>query len=549
MPLQDATGNKPNQTRESVADAPPSKSDISSLLERAAQKAPYTQDWRWKRSDGESRFTLAVKYKDGSDGDATWWFSIGDDSGNAVIWIIVTENLDEIYEQMLRSSAMILQSTNTLSSATAENEANISRAPKAVKVLEANEEFAGRYRIVSQIGHGGMGRIYQVADLQNNRVIALKILHPHLIDDEDSVKRFEREAKAAMHLRHPNLLTVYDYGISEEGLPFIAMEYLNGEVLQKLLNMDGPLDIKRFLTIFLQTCSALHHAHSNSVIHRDVKPSNIMLIKVDEQSDLAKLVDFGIAKIIRPDGQSAEKLTHTGDVFGSPHYMSPEQCLGSELDMRSDIYSLGCVMYEAISGRRPFEGQNALGTMQMQVSNQAKKFSDFCAHLSVPPQIESVIQRAMEKSPEKRYQSAKELGIELERLLTVDQINLENQWTSNQTHSGTFYAQQPVKGVQERADLSKVLKLLKECDLINGNELRTAEHLLKSSAPEVSKYLVSSAQISEATLHAAVQCQKMLERDECKLEMAVIALHYCHRNGVSLRESFDQLGWRMAPGT
>ena len=228
--------------------------------------------------------------------------------------------------------------------------------------------------------------------------------------------------------------------------------------------------------------------------------------------------------------------------------MSPEQCMGIELDARSDIYSLGCVMYEAISGRRVFEGINALATMQMQVSNRPKSFEEVNPMISVPPQIESVIFRALEKRPEDRFQSAKELGTELERLLSVDQINLDNEWISNQTRSGTFYTQLPSKGVQERTDLSKVVDLLKECDMISGNDQREAMQLMNTSGAEVTRFL-TRAQLSEKTIHAAVQCQKVLERGECKIEMAVIALHYCNKNGVTLREAFDQLGWRLAPGT
>jgi hypothetical protein len=545
MALQDASRNQ-QRKNESVSAASPSKPDVSFLMQRAAQNAPHEFNLKWQKSELDPEFALSICYAEGTEGEPTWRLTTDAENVSTELWSTTTENPDEIHLLILKSLAAPPPAPKA---DTTRPQSPLGESPSkdasAYRMLAHNEQFAGRYRVLQQIGHGGMGRVYQVVDIPNNRVIALKVLHPHLIEDEDAVRRFEREAKATIGLRHPNLLTVHDFGFSPEGLPFIAMEYLDGEVLQKLLQIDGPLEVRRFLTIFLQTCSALHHAHSNQVIHRDVKPGNIMLIKVDETSDLAKLIDFGIAKIVRPDGHSSQRLTQTGDVFGSPFYMSPEQCIGAELDARSDIYSLGCVMYEAISGVRPFEGENALVTMQMQVSNKLEPLAVVCPEIGVPPQIESVINRALEKNPDDRYQSAKELGMELERLLTVDQINLDNQWITNQTRSGTFYAQRPSKGLQERADLAKVVDLLKECELINGVEHRYAMQLIDSGA-EVSKYLTGSAHISEHTLHSAIQCQKLLESGECKIEMAVIALHYCHRNGIMLREAFDQLGWRMS---
>ncbi len=546
MPLQDAFRNNPKSNRRQVPvrNSPPSKADISFLMERAAQTAPQLQSLRWQVPAGE-QFVLTVSYQEGLEREPTWEFAPVDEAATEIFWNVTTENPGEIHRLVMKRTLALDPQAPVAKSQDERPVLPFLKESQSYKKLNDDEQFAGRYRVLSQIGHGGMGRIYQAVDIPNNRVVALKVLHPHLLEDEQAKKRFEREARATIHLRHPNLLMVHDYGFSDEGLPFIAMEYLDGEVLQKLLMLDGPLEVRRFLTIFLQACSALHHAHINRVIHRDVKPANIMLIKVDQDSDLIKLVDFGIAKIVRPDGKSAQRLTQTGDVFGSPFYMSPEQCLGADLDPRSDIYSLGCVMYEAISGARPFEGANALATMQMQVSGSPARFESFCTKLGIPPQIEDVIFRTLEKDPKARYQTAKDLGQELERLLTVDKINLDNEWVSEQTRSGNFYTVKRKGGEQERTDLAQVLGLLKGCDLINGNEYLHAIQLLSSQGAEVSRYLIGSGKISEQTLHAAIQCQKLLEKNEVKFELAVIALYYCHRSGVTLREAFDQLGWRM----
>jgi serine/threonine protein kinase len=549
MHLLDAFRSKENRRHgDPMHTATPSKADVSSLMEHAAQTSPAPQYLRWQQQGSDHSYMLAVCFVDGINGEPTWELGPGEDNATNIFFTVTTENTDEIHRLILKKTAPSAEARTKSPTAEQAPPNNVVKDSLGYRKLGENEIFAGRYRVMNQIGHGGMGRIYQAVDLPNNRIIALKVLHPHLVEDEHARIRFEREAKATIHLRHPNLLMVHDYGFSEDGLPFIAMEFLDGEVLSKLIAIDGPLEIRRFLTIFLQACSALHHAHINRVIHRDVKPANIMLIKVDQNSDLVKLVDFGIAKIVRPDGKASQRLTQTGDVFGSPFYMSPEQCLGTEMDARSDIYSLGCVMYESLSGHRPFEGPNALATMQMQVTRKPERFDKFAPSLGIPAQIESVIFRCLEKDPNSRYQTAKALGQELERLLTVDKINLDNEWITNQSKSGTFYTVNPASGTQERMDLQKVLNLLKECDLINGNEYRHAIQLLGSQGTEVTRYLIGSGKLTEQTLHAAVQCQKILERGECKVEMAVIALYYCHRSGCTLREAFDQLGWKMAPG-
>ena len=516
-------------------------------MERAAQASPLPQFLQWKLPGSERTYLLAVSYVDGINGEPTWELGPGDSNSTDVFFTITTENPGEVHRLMLKKMTPAAEARAQRTKPDPGDSNATARDAHGYRKLGDNELFAGHYRVMSQIGHGGMGRIYQAVDILNNRIVALKVLHPHLVEDEHARKRFEHEAKATIHLRHPNLVILYDYGFSEDDLPFIAMEYLDGEVLQQLLAIDGPLEIRRFLTIFIQASSALHHAHTNRVIHRDVKPANIMLIKVDSSSDLVKLVDFGIAKIVRPEGSNSQRLTQTGDVFGSPYYMSPEQCMGTAMDARSDIYSLGCVMYESISGKRPFEGSNALATMQLQVGSRPRKISDVAPKLGVPRQIESVIMRCLEKEPQDRYQSARTLGQELERLLTVDQINLDNEWLTNQTQSGTFYTVNPSSGRQERIDLQHVLNLLKESELVNGVEYRHAMKLLDGQSAAVTRYLVGSGILSEQTMHAAVQAQKLLDRKECKVEMAVIALHYCHRSGCTLREAFDQLGWRMAP--
>src|SRR6266498_3159845 len=225
-------------------------------------------------------------------------------------------------------------------------------APGGWYGMQSGAALAGRYRIERLISRGGMGAVFEATQLGLDRAVAIKLLLPALSRDEKMQERFRREARSAASLRHPNIIQIYDYGISDYG-PYIVMELARGKSLRQLLN-KGALEIGLSVDLMGQICSALAAAHSATIIHRDLKPDNIM---VEEQSDgqiLAKVLDFGIAKMreAQPDEEGAN-LTGA-NIIGSPAYMSPEQSLGTTLDARSDIYSLGIVLYEMLTGSTPF---------------------------------------------------------------------------------------------------------------------------------------------------------------------------------------------------
>ncbi|MBX9689095.1 MAG: protein kinase [Candidatus Obscuribacterales bacterium] len=282
----------------------------------------------------------------------------------------------------------------------------ISKEPKAGDI------FAERYEILGTLGDGGMGKVYKARHNLMKRIVAIKMLLPHLVSSAAALKRFQQEAQAASALNHPNIPTVYDFGISDKGIPFLVMDYLEGKSLATILQESGSLSQERTVPIFIQACSALAHAHSKGVIHRDLKPANIMLIEYEGHTDVLKIVDFGIAKLLQPDG--AEQLTHTGEVFGSPLYMSPEQCRGKELDQRSDIYSLGCVLYRAVTGRPVFGGRDAMECMYKQVNDLPGSFSDICPELGLSEKLESAVFKAIAKQPEDRFQNMTEFREALE---------------------------------------------------------------------------------------------------------------------------------------
>src|SRR4030095_3436452 len=187
--------------------------------------------------------------------------------------------------------------------------------------------IADKYEILSVLGQGGMSVVYKARHLLMKKAVAIKVLLPQLVLNPQSLKRFQQEASASSSLSHPNVITVYDFGVSAQGLPYLVMDLLYGDSLADEVKNNGPLEVGRALKIFIQAADALYEAHRKGVIHRDLKPSNIMLVSTDTSADIVKIVDFGIAKVLPQEGDDVQKLTQTGEIFGSPYYMSPEQCM------------------------------------------------------------------------------------------------------------------------------------------------------------------------------------------------------------------------------
>lgn len=268
-----------------------------------------------------------------------------------------------------------------------------------------------RYEIVQEIGRGGMGVIYKGLDHKQSdpdkAAVAIKLLVSDAANDPVMRNRFVNEAKAASAMNHPNIVCVREYNVTPDGLAFIVMDFLEGIVLQDLID-SGALPPELMLTYMIQVCDALSHAHKRHVIHRDIKPSNIM-ITGSGQSAKAILVDFGIAKIFTQPGQVSMRLTQTGQIFGSPMYMSPEQCMGQKLDHRSDIYSMGCVLYEYAAGRPPFDGESFIQIIFAHINQEATPF----ATDSVTRVLQSIIMKAIEKSPNDRFSDMDELKDQL----------------------------------------------------------------------------------------------------------------------------------------
>jgi serine/threonine-protein kinase len=279
--------------------------------------------------------------------------------------------------------------------------------PTSVKATD--EEVAGsltrKYRILRRLGEGGMGTVFLAEQIAvGDRPVALKVLLRKLLDDPEFLLRFRNEAGSTGRIRHPNVVTIYESGQADDGTPYIAMEYLEGETLSHTLKRRGALPVAECTEILWQAGRGLHAAHKLGIIHRDLKPDNIFLTRGDEEELLVKVVDFGIAKLL-----DSSNLTLTGMVLGTPAYMSSEHAAGmrgDQLDARADIYSLGIVAYEMLTGRVPFHSETPLGLVHKHVLELPPPFQTVRADLRLPKQLERVIMRALEKDREKRYPSA-----------------------------------------------------------------------------------------------------------------------------------------------
>ncbi|CAN5689149.1 hypothetical protein BH10CYA1_BH10CYA1_04010 [soil metagenome] len=273
--------------------------------------------------------------------------------------------------------------------------------------LRPGSIFADRYKIVRLLGAGGISTVYQADHLHLSKTMALKMLHTHLASDTKTIQRFQREARAASQLSHPNVLEVHDFGVSPDGQAYLVMDFLEGRSLDQHLEERDSLPWQEAVPLILQICDGLNHAHMRGVIHRDLKPANIMLVPKGESDFVAKIVDFGLAKLV---DVNAQKLTHTGEVFGSPLCMSPEQCSGGQADERSDIYSIGCIMYDCLAGNPPFVGDSIMETLNMQLSEPPPAMPE---ELDVPNWLEEIVIKALEKDPAMRQQSVAEVSASL----------------------------------------------------------------------------------------------------------------------------------------
>lgn len=261
------------------------------------------------------------------------------------------------------------------------------------------------YEILSLLGTGGMSIVYKVREKSSGNVFVAKLLRAEFLSDDLAKQRFEQEAQLVQQLTHPNIINVQRYAMTDDGTPYLIMEWLDGITLADYIRQRGAVPAKEAISIFEQITRGLNYAHSEGIIHRDIKPSNVLLVASDNKYNV-KIMDFGIAKILGP-GANDVNQTQAGSVLGSPAYMSPEQCLGDPIDARSDIYSFGCMMYETLTGTNPFVCSTPLGTILKHLESEAEPLtSESFAHLKIPDYLDQVVSTCLSKASNLRYPTA-----------------------------------------------------------------------------------------------------------------------------------------------
>jgi len=295
---------------------------------------------------------------------------------------------------------------------------DLTGAPSADELL--GRTIADNFELLSVIGSGAMGRVYRARQQSLDKIVAIKLLHPHLASDPKLAKRFHREARAASRLNQPNSLQIIDFGQDEAGRLYIAMEYLEGLSLGDLIERDFPFSPARIGRILGQVCDALEEAHASGIIHRDLKPDNVLVTDRRGETDHVKVCDFGIAKIQDPKADGTDsQLTMAGLVCGTPEYMSPEQARGDELDGRSDVYALGVIGYQMLCGQVPFTAQTALGVITKHLTDSVVPPSERRPDLGIPTALENVFLRALAKERGDRPESPAALKRELDAAIAT----------------------------------------------------------------------------------------------------------------------------------
>ena len=287
--------------------------------------------------------------------------------------------------------------------------AHLDKAPDRKKDPLIGELVGGRFLVVKKIGAGGMGAVYRAKQEGMDRDVAVKVLLGDLSDNETVLRRFTLEALAVSRLKHPNTIQIFDYGQTPRGYPYIAMEMLDGLTLHDVLRKERPLPIRRSLRIMHQIAASLAEAHGKGIVHRDLKPENIFLVPVGDNPDFVKVLDFGVAKL-RDKNDDKGTLTQAGSIFGTPRYMSPEQCSALPVDGRSDLYALGVILYEMITGKAPFVSDQPLSLLLAHVNDAPPPPSTVTDKQAIPAEVEEMVLKLLEKRPEDRIQEAGDLS-------------------------------------------------------------------------------------------------------------------------------------------
>ena len=285
-------------------------------------------------------------------------------------------------------------------------------APTAVDPL-IGQTIAGKFRVESVVAEGAMGRVYRAQHVSLDKPVAIKVLHLHMSRDEKLIKRFHREAKAASRISHPSAVHILDFGAADDGTLYIAMEFVDGRTLERVIQDDFPLSPKRIASLLGDILLAVDEAHQAGIVHRDLKPENVLVVEPSTSRERVKVCDFGVAKIAESDEGSG--ITVSGFVCGTPEFMAPEQCRGDEIDGRADVYAAGVILYEMLTRVRPFRGDTAVSVLTKHLSEKPVPPREASGGFLIPSTLEAVCLRALEKEPAERYQTAGAMQKALEK--------------------------------------------------------------------------------------------------------------------------------------
>jgi serine/threonine-protein kinase len=387
--------------------------------------------------------------------------------------------------------------------------------------------LSGRYLMERLIGEGGMGAVYQAEHTHMRKRLAVKVLHPEMSRLPEVVARFEREAMAAAHIEHPNVATATDFGKLEDGSFFLVLEYVEGKSLRDLIG-EGRLELGRALHIARQIASALARAHSLGIVHRDLKPENVMLVVRESDADFVKVLDFGIAKV--PVGEltgqqkaPGQALTQLGMVYGTPEYMAPEQALGQPVDARADLYALGVILFEMMTGSRPFDHESKVTLLGMHVTAPIPKMRERKPEAKVPEELDAIVTRLLAKEATARFGDAKELidsldaaaevfaarGLMAEPAPPTSMVQSASRASRVETQQralalGPTSIAQPATPSPRRASLASAPRLASLVGASFGNVLKAAPPWLKSAPPWVTPRVLVGAGAGLALLIAGV---------------------------------------------
>ncbi len=298
------------------------------------------------------------------------------------------------------------------------------------------ENMPEQYKVLALVGVGGMGAVFKCLDTNSHRVCAVKMLRPQFVNNETAISRFKHEAQSAKRLSQHGTAEIFDFGIGDKGAPYLVMEFIDGETLSETLSSGKALQAGHALRIFIQIAKVLDYAHSIGLIHRDVKPSNIIIERLQNGEERVRLLDFGIAKTLFLEGAVAQGLTQTGEIFGSPPYMSPEQCEGKPQDAQSDIYAFGCVMFECLCGHPPFVSVNPIRVILDHLEKPAPAVTE-CTTQFIPKDLSSIIEGCLHKDRNLRFFRISQVEHELEaclQWLPVSQVEIEPEHSPHFKH-------------------------------------------------------------------------------------------------------------------